>query len=501
MWVIVLALWCAPALFFVKRSVWIGPGCLLGILVLIGILMKGRPFFATFAPPKLKTSPGVVAVFVHGVILLGLYGLTYVWFYNFTDTWEVWTWLMHSSTQYGRTLQTEQEVEPTLFEVLHKPNIDRWHGPHITHGLLHSTPMVSVLKVFVNKETTRFTVNQIVRVLNIICALGGIPLFFMGLQRIKLIRHVEVAGVAALTSPGIFVVSAKGHWLGISYGVACLAFWVGILFLVTGKWRYLLGFVLTWGLLLGCYTSVQFFFIICGTLTVLYLVLSSRNVLPLWRIGVVIACAACVFYLLIGLQSPRTMIRHFQGNGESWFEIRKNQLELDRFAGYWQESASKYGLESTLAWPLFYRAGLGMINRNIENLLKNFLGTGRFYHLWLTPHHGEIKSFGFVLPWLLIIGSFLLISQHRWRESIWEITILPGTAVIIGVLLLVTWDMSAHRLFSINLLLAAFAGVLYDRVLGQCRPVKGIAMKYPLSIAFYGQLLVFLLIEKGLIGM
>jgi lipoprotein signal peptidase len=105
-----------------------------------------------------------------------------------------------------------------------------------------------------------------------------------------------------------------------------------------------------------------------------------------------------------------------------------------------------------------------------------------------------------VLPWFFIIGSFLLIVQRRWRESAWEILVLFGPAVLIGLLLLITWDMSAHRVFSINLLLAACVGLLYDRVFCQCQVIVRLNIKYPLFIALYGQLFVFLLVEKAAIG-
>lgn len=500
LWLIVPALWCAPALFFAKTSAWIAPLCLGGILCAIVVARKTQSFFATFPPSGSPQKSSYARILVHGGILLAFYSAAFVWFYSATDTWEIWTWLMDSSTQYGDTLRTDQEVTPTLFEVVQRPYAGRWHGPHITHGLLHSKPMVFVLKQFVREDTRRFSVNQIMRVINSLCALGCLPLFFLALRRIKLLRHVDVAVIAAFTSPGIFVVSAKGHWLGISYGIACLTFWLGVGFLASGRWRYLLGFLTTWSLLLAAYTSAQFFFIICGGLTILYLLFSSRNSIPLWRMGVMIVGAASIMYGLIGFQHPEQIVRHFQGNGESLFEIRENQIELNRFSQYWQAAASRYGLEHTLTWPLFYRAGLGMMERNIRTLLKNFLGSGRFFRLWLTPHHGEIKSFGFVLPWFLIISVFLLIIQRRWRDSAWEILVLCGPALIIGLLLLLTWDMSVHRVFSINLMLAAFAGALYDHVLCQCRIATTIDMKLPLFIALYGQLLLFLLLESAAIG-
>lgn len=501
LWLIVLALWCAPALFFAKRSVWIGPLCLFGVLAALLIVLKTTRFFAVFSPSANRKYAPYIPLCIHGVVLLTFYGLTFVWFYDSTDTWEIWTWLLGSSTQYGDTLRTDPEVAPTLFEVLHAPRVERWRGPHITHGLLHSKPMVTALRVFVRQDTARFTVNQIMRVINSMCALTCIPFFYLGLRRIGLLRHIDVAVIAALTSPGIFVVSNKGHWLGISYGVASLTFWCGVSFISSGKWRYLGGWIATWSLLLGVYTSAQFFFIICGSMTVLYLIASPpRNMIPLWRIGVVVVGSALMFYLLIGSQRPMNMVRHFQGNGESLFEIRTNQIELQRFAGYWREAAPKYGLEYTLKWPVFYRAGLGMMERNIRAVLKNFLGTGKFSHLWLTPAHGNIKSFGFVLPWFLVLSSFLLIVQRRWRKSAWKVLILFGPVVIIGVLLLVTWDMSAHRVFSINLLLAACTGMLYEQVFCQCQVITRLDMKYPVFIASYGQLLVFLLIEKAAIG-
>lgn len=495
--ILAAAVVCAPFFMFIRTSVWIGPVCLLLVMIALGSAYHVFPVpgrHPAYQPQKLHPSP---LFFVNMLALAGIYALTLLVFYEQLDIWETWTWLMHTQEPPTKALNDGLEAVPPLIEVLNNPSIGRWRGPHITHGMLHSQPMLVFLRQFVVDNTRRLTVNEIMRAINALSCLCLIPLLFVGFRRLGILRHIEIPIFAALLSPGIFTVGVKGHWIGISYGLACLGGFLGMSFLHTGAWRYLAAFALIWGLLQGFYTGAVFFLMICGFCVLLYLQLCRHPPRYSWRGAVLIGCAAILLGITVGQKSLSGVARHFKGNGETLFEIKDNTYELQRFAGYWERSAKDYKLAQVFQdLPLFYKAGLGMVDQNIRSFFRNLFGTGNFSSLWFFPNSERIKTFGFVLPWFCVLGMFFLTLQHHLNAVKWQLLLFTAMVAILFALLLFTWVMSAHRIFGINLFLAGLSGVVYDQGFTHQEVISALKMRHVLLFALCIQALLFLATES-----
>ena len=493
LWFIACALCLCPLLLFVRQNVWIGPLALLICILLLWFTLNYAPLVPRSLHPFSRKNRRVS----HFLFIAGIYVLTLTGFYLHLDTWERWTWLMHS-TGPGQVLIAPgaKEAEPSLDEILHRTDIGRWHGPHITHGVLHSKPLIWALRLIVDKKTSRFSVNQLMRFINALCALCGIPLLFFGLREWQMLEHIDVPILFALLSPGVFMVTTKGHWLGISYGFACCVLWCMMNYLRHGTWWYLLGFAGTWGILQGMYTGALYFVIIFGGILAGYVLIIFRKGNYYRRTVWMGICAFLVLFVLVGNCSFRGIHRHLQGNGESLFEIQQNLHEQERFATYLTHIEQQYGIHQFASWPLFYRAGLGMIANNISNFFGNLFGTGTFHPLWLVPDKGQTKSFGFVLPWFIIIGGLVFWKQQPSSRVLRTLLLFAGSASLLFGLLLLTWAMSAHRIFGINLLLAAVAGVIYDKSFYRCKVIAQVDMQQVIMCALIFQALIFLGLER-----
>jgi hypothetical protein len=492
------ALYFSVFLIFVRKSVWLGPLCLLASLVVIILsLSVSKP-----KPDPEETfevrSPGPPRLIFNWCALFTVYILALILFYRKLDTWERWTWLMHSQEDGSFEIRPgSKEARPPLYEIVNNNEFGRWYGPHISHGPLHSKPMLLAFRLFVGKDTTRFSAIQAMRVVNSLFCISLFPLLFFGFRALKIVENVEVPIACALLCPGILETCSKGHWIGISYGLVCLGLFLFMKYLSRPRWFYLLGFLALWALIQQFYTGAVYFFAIAGCALALYAKTVSKTV-RYRHLGIAFFGALLVLLLVVGLASPFGIASHFHGNGETLFEIKDNVNELNRFAGYWAESAARYGFGRLESLPLFYRAALGMIDQNVRDFFRNFLGTGSFHPLWTDPSDGKVKTLGFVLPWFLVIGLFLLLFVRRKARGALPVQMffLVGAAGVNVFLLLFTWYMHPHRIIGINLLFAGMAGILYDRVFSGQRLFKHLEMSQFLFSALFLQALLFLAIVK-----
>src|SRR5262245_46983617 len=120
----------APALLLVTRWWWVGPLALAALLAVVSLL-AWRDRRALPEERTMKTSWRTRGLELVAVLLV--YGATLWIFRSNFDIWEQWTWTMHTDAPWDGF---ESQTIPPVAQVL-RDQPGRWHGPHITHGLMH----------------------------------------------------------------------------------------------------------------------------------------------------------------------------------------------------------------------------------------------------------------------------------------------------------------------------------------------------------------------------